>query len=90
MELTPEERESLINRKLQARAAYVRTPEGRRELAIDTMASWRLEGLEPTPEALERIRDYVEGRVSIEECIDAVKAWAAARAHPENGTPSTG
>ncbi|MCI4659684.1 antitoxin VbhA family protein [Cryobacterium zhongshanensis] len=49
----------------------------RRESTIDIMASWSLEGMEPTPEVLARIRAYVNGEVSLEEAIARAKALYA-------------
>lgn len=45
----------------------------RRESMIDIMASWALEGMEPTPEVLARIRSYVDGDVTLEEAITQAK-----------------
>ncbi|QZY52255.1 antitoxin VbhA family protein [Leucobacter tenebrionis] len=53
------------------------TKEQRRELAIDTMASWALEGMEPSPEAVGRISAFVEGDLSLDEFIAEAKAAAA-------------
>jgi hypothetical protein len=46
----------------------------RRESVIDIMASWSLEVMEPAPEVLSRIRDYVNGDVTLEEAIARAKA----------------
>lgn len=46
----------------------------RRESAIDIMASWALEGMEPTPEVLTRIRSYVDGTVNLEDAIAQARA----------------
>ena len=50
------------------------SPRERRESAIDVMASWALEGMEPTPEVLSRIRSYVNGEVTLDEAIAQAKA----------------
>ncbi|MDF2990071.1 MAG: hypothetical protein K0S37_585 [Microbacterium sp.] len=47
--------------------------DARRELVIDTMASWALEDMEPTPEMVEDIALYVEGKISTSEIIAKVK-----------------
>ncbi|MDF2047919.1 MULTISPECIES: antitoxin VbhA family protein [Microbacterium] len=47
--------------------------EARRELVIDTMASWALEDMEPTPEMVQDIGLYVEGKISTAEIIEKVK-----------------
>jgi len=71
--MTADERRR-IETNIAAQVAYVQTPEGRRESAIDIMASWGLDGLQPSPRALSDIRDYVVGRLTIEEMIANVKA----------------
>ena len=48
--------------------------EHRRDLAIDTMASWSMEGMEPTEDGLNDIRAYVDGSVTIDELIAKHKA----------------
>lgn len=50
------------------------TDQQKRELTIDTMASWALEGMEPESEALDRIRSFVSGSVSLDEAITRAKA----------------
>lgn len=45
-----------------------------RELSIDTMASWALEGMEPDAETVKDINDLVEGRMTLEEFIEKAKA----------------
>lgn len=47
----------------------------RRELTIDTMASWALEGMEPDRETVGAINAYLDGRMTLEELI--AKAVAA-------------
>ncbi|MDF2664337.1 MAG: hypothetical protein K0R81_187 [Microbacterium sp.] len=47
--------------------------EARRELVIDTMASWALEDMEPTPEMVRDITLYVEGKMSTADIIAKVK-----------------
>lgn len=49
-------------------------PERTRELTIDTMASWALSGLYPTPEILERINAYLRGDVTMDDYLDKLKA----------------
>ncbi len=38
-----------------------------RDLAIDTMASWALEGMEPDQRTIEDINELVAGSITIEE-----------------------
>jgi hypothetical protein len=46
----------------------------RRESSIDIMASWALEGMEPTPDVRGRIRAYVEGKMTTAEYIAEARA----------------
>ncbi len=48
--------------------------EQRRELSIDTMASWALEGMEPDRETVEDINAFIDGRMTREEFIAKSKA----------------
>ncbi|MDR2723537.1 MAG: antitoxin VbhA family protein [Cellulomonadaceae bacterium] len=49
--------------------------EGQRQrLLIDTFASLALEGMEPTARDLAEARDYIAGRVTIDELIARAKA----------------
>jgi hypothetical protein len=48
-------------------------PEHKRELAIDSMASWALEGMEPDRETVEDINAYVDGRITLAESIEKSK-----------------
>lgn len=41
------------------------------------MASWGLEGMDPSPEALGRINAFVDGDLSLEDFITAAKAATA-------------
>ncbi len=63
-----------IRHNLLAHRSLINTFEGRRDLAIDTIASWALEDMKPSPTAVDAIRDYVEGKISIEDYIANVKA----------------
>ena len=49
------------------------SPEHARELTIDTMASWALDGLYPTPEIVERINAYLRGDVTMDEYLDELR-----------------
>jgi len=49
------------------------TREQLHELAIDTMASWALEGMEPTPQTVQEISDLINGKVTLDEFIAKVK-----------------
>lgn len=49
------------------------SPERARELTIDTMASWALDGLYPTPEIVERINAYLRGDVTLDEYLDELR-----------------
>ena len=53
------------------------TTTARRELAIDTMASWALEGLEPDAATLSDIRELVEGRMTREDFLRRTRALAS-------------
>lgn len=46
----------------------------RRELTIDTMASWALEGMEPDREMVEVINAVLNGQMTTEEFIEKAKA----------------
>lgn len=46
----------------------------RRESTIGIMASWALEGMEPTPDVLSCICSYVNGEVTLDEAITQAKA----------------
>lgn len=50
----------------------------KRELTVDTMASWALEGMKPEPETLDRLRSFASGAVSLDEAIDRAKTRHAA------------
>jgi hypothetical protein len=49
------------------------TFEQKRELTIDTMASWALEGMQPTRQAVENINAYLRGDVTMEEYLRKLK-----------------
>lgn len=49
------------------------TKNQKRELTIDTMASWALEGMEPDLETVEDINSYLAGDMTLEEFIDKSK-----------------
>lgn len=50
------------------------TGQQKRELTIDTMASWALEGMEPDRETVDEINAYLDGKVTLEEIIAKSKA----------------
>lgn len=52
------------------------TPVQARELTIDTMASWALDWLYPTPEIVERINAYLRGDVTLDEYLDELRMLA--------------
>jgi hypothetical protein len=54
-------------------ADRVLTPDQRRELTIDIMASWALEGMHPTRQALENINAFVSGHVTMDEYLRKLK-----------------
>lgn len=54
-------------------ADRVLTPEQKRELTIDTMASWALEGMEPDRQTVENINAYLRGEVTMEEYLRKLK-----------------
>lgn len=45
-----------------------------RDLIEDTMASWALEGMEPTVATLEDLQAVVDGRMTLEEFHDKTRA----------------
>jgi hypothetical protein len=49
------------------------TKNQKRELTIDTMASWALEGMEPDRETVEDFNSYLDGRMTLEEFIEKSK-----------------
>lgn len=42
----------------------------RHDLAVDAMASWVLEGLEPDPAVAERVQSYVEGGSCVRRAVE--------------------
>lgn len=59
--------------KAAEQADRVLTLEQKLELTIDTMASWALEGMQPTPQAVENINAYLRGEVTMEEYLRKLK-----------------
>ncbi|MGO4191987.1 antitoxin VbhA family protein [Arthrobacter sp. YAF17] len=51
----------------------VLTPEQKRELTIDTMASWALDGLHPTRETVENINAFLASGLTASEFIQKLK-----------------
>jgi Antitoxin VbhA len=49
------------------------TKDQKRELTIDTMASWALEGMEPDRETIDDINAYLDGRMTREEFVQKSK-----------------
>ena len=49
----------------------------REQLAIDTMASWALDGLQPPPGFVDEVREWVEGRVTLDEWIARTRRTAS-------------
>jgi len=45
----------------------------REQLVIDTMASWALDGLQPPPGFVDEVREWVEGRVTIDEWMERTR-----------------
>ncbi|WP_205754512.1 antitoxin VbhA family protein [Arthrobacter sp. CAU 1506] len=45
----------------------------KRELTIDTMASWALEGMKPDRETVEDINSYIDGHMTLHEFIEKSK-----------------
>jgi hypothetical protein len=54
-------------------ADRVLTPGQKRELTIDTMASWALDGMHPTRETVENINAYLRGEVTMDEYLRKLK-----------------
>lgn len=50
------------------------TTDQKRELSIDTMASWALAGMESDRQTVEDINLYIDGRMTFEEFIEKSKA----------------
>ncbi|KJL48177.1 hypothetical protein RS84_01808 [Microbacterium hydrocarbonoxydans] len=50
----------------------------KRDLTVDTMGSWALEGMKPEPDTLDRLRSFVIGAVTLDEAIDRAKTRYAA------------
>jgi hypothetical protein len=51
----------------------VLTPEQLRELTIDTMASWALDGLYPTRETVESINEFLASGLTAGQYIEKLK-----------------
>lgn len=47
--------------------------DARRDLVIETMASWALENIEPTREMIDDLNLYVDGKISTSDIIAKVK-----------------
>ncbi|MCG2622995.1 antitoxin VbhA family protein [Arthrobacter sp. I2-34] len=47
--------------------------EQKRELTIDTMASWALDGMQPDRETVEDINAYLDGHKTLHELIEKPK-----------------
>ncbi|MCW2163378.1 hypothetical protein B0I12_000504 [Microbacterium hydrothermale] len=63
-----------VSPRSRSASGHHRSEEDRRELAIDTMASWALEGMHPSAETLVDIAAVVDGSVTTDEMIARVKA----------------
>jgi hypothetical protein len=57
--------------KVEEPADRVLTPEQKRELTIDTMASWALGGLHPTRETVENINAFLASGLTASEYIQS-------------------
>lgn len=51
----------------------VLTPEQKRELTIDTMASWALDGLHPARETVESINEFLASGLTAGQYIEKLK-----------------
>lgn len=51
----------------------MRTKDQKRELTIETMASWALAGMEPDRQTVEDINSYIDDRMTLEERIEKSK-----------------
>lgn len=51
----------------------VLTPEQLRELTMDTMASWALDGMYPTRETVETINEFLASRLTAGQYIEKLK-----------------
>jgi hypothetical protein len=54
-------------------ADRVLTPEQKRELTIDIMASWALDGLHPSREAIENINAFLRSELTASEYLKKLK-----------------
>lgn len=54
-------------------ADRVLTPEQKRELTIDTMASWALDGLYPSRETVESINEFLASGLTAGQYIEKLK-----------------
>jgi hypothetical protein len=54
-------------------ADRVLTPEQKRELTIDTMASWALDGMHPTRETIENINAFLRSGLTASEYLRKLK-----------------
>jgi hypothetical protein len=54
-------------------ADRVLTPEQKRELTIDTMASWALDGMHPTRQTIENINAYLRSGLTASEYLRKLK-----------------
>lgn len=55
----------------------VLTPEQKRELNIDTMASWALDGLYPTRDTVESINEFLASGLTASQYIEKLKGEMA-------------
>jgi hypothetical protein len=62
----------------------VLSPERKRELTIETMASWALEGMEPDRQTVEDINAYLRGEVTMDEYLRKLKGGDPAEADGGN------
>jgi hypothetical protein len=57
----------------EEQADRVLTLEQKRELTIDTMASWALDGMHPTRQTIENINAFLRGEVTTDEYLRKLK-----------------
>ncbi len=55
----------------------------REQLAIDAMASWALDGLYPPRGYVDEVREWVEGRVTLEEWMEQTRRRLGVDIHPD-------
>jgi hypothetical protein len=69
----PQQHRDQIPKVPEEQPDRVLTPEQKRELTIDTMASWALDGLHPTRETVESINEFLASGLTASQYIQKFK-----------------